>query len=143
MELIDGNNVLWGLFISALLSSTLLPGGSEILLGYLASQGEHNRWLLLGIATAGNTLGAIITLAMGILLAMGLLKNRPLTPRQQKTVTHLQRWGSPLLLLSWLPVVGDILCLMAGMLRLPIVMAIIFITLGKGLRYYGVILVSG
>lgn len=143
MEFIDGNNALWGLFISSLLSSTLLPGGSEVLLAYLVSQSEHNPWLLLFIATAGNSLGAFITLLMGILLAVGLLKNRPLTPRQQKTVTQLQRWGSPLLLLSWLPVVGDILCLMAGVLRLPVVMAMLFITIGKGLRYYGVIIISG
>ncbi len=143
MEFIDGNNALWGLFISSLLSSTLLPGGSEVLLGYLVNQGQHNPWLLLFIATAGNTLGAFITLTMGIMLAVGLLKNRPLTPRQQKAVTQLQRWGSPLLLLSWLPVVGDILCLMAGVLRLPVVMAMLFITIGKGLRYYGVVLISG
>lgn len=143
MDFIDGNNGLWGLFISALLSSTLLPGGSEALLAYLTNQGEHNPWLLLAVATTGNTVGALITLTMGIMLAVGLLRERQITPRQQKVVQQLQHWGSPLLLLSWLPIVGDILCLMAGVLRLPFLMTMLFITIGKGVRYYAIILISG
>ena len=143
MELFDGNNGLWGLFGSALISSTLLPGGSEVLLAYLTHQGEHDPWLLLAVATLGNTLGAIITMLMGMLIAVGLLKNRTLSEKQQKAVERLREWGSPILLLSWLPVVGDALCLAAGVLRLPLLMAILFIAIGKGLRYYAVIQLSG
>ncbi len=143
MELIDGNNGLWGLFFSALISSTLLPGGSEILLGYLVNQGEHSHWLLLGVATLGNTLGALITLLMGILIATGLIKKKAFTDKQLRGMDKLKKWGSPLLLLSWLPVVGDALCLAAGMIRTPLLMAMLFITIGKGLRYYAVILISG
>ena len=143
MELFDGNNGLWGLFGSALISSTLLPGGSEALLAYLTHQGEHDPWLLLAVATLGNTLGAIITLLMGVLIAVGLLKNRTLSERQQQAMERLRKWGSPVLLLSWLPVVGDALCLAAGVLRLSLPMAILFITIGKALRYYAVIQLSG
>ena len=143
MEFFDGNNGLWGLFGSALISSTLLPGGSEVLLAYLTHQGEHNPWLLLAVATIGNTLGAIITLLMGVLIAIGLLKDRPLSERQQRAVDWLRQRGAVILLFSWLPVVGDALCLAAGALRLPLLSAILFITIGKGLRYYAVIQLSG
>ena len=143
MEFFDGNTGLWGLFGSALISSTLLPGGSEVLLAYLVHQGEHNPWLLLVIATFGNTLGAVITLLMGLLIAIGLLKNRPFSARQQKAVEKLRQRGAVILLFSWLPVIGDALCLAAGVLRLPLLSAILFITIGKGLRYYAVIQLSG
>lgn len=142
MEFIDGNNGLWGLFISALISSTLLPGGSEVLLALLARQGEHAPWLLLTIATFGNTLGALITFLTGVLISVGFLSRRPSTARQQKSMGQLRRWGTPLLLLSWLPLVGDVLCLAAGLLRLPWPMVLFFIALGKGLRYYAIILLS-
>jgi len=143
MEFIGENNILWGLFVSALVSSTLLPGGSEVLLAYLVYQGEYSQWLLLTIATVGNTLGAVITLLMGVLISVGYLQKREFTARQQQGIGKLRRWGSPLLLLSWLPVVGDVLCLAAGLLRLPWLTALLFIILGKGLRYYAIILLSG
>lgn len=143
MDFFDGNNGLWGLFASALISSTLLPGGSEVLLAYLVHQGDHSPWLLLIVATVGNTLGAVITLLMGVLIAIGFLKDRPLTERQQKALNKLRERGAVILLLSWLPVVGDALCLAAGLLRLPLLTAILFIAIGKGLRYYAVIQFSG
>ncbi len=141
-RLIDSDSGLWGLFISALLSSTLLPGGSEALLAYMVNQSGHDPLLLLFIATIGNTLGAIITLIMGRLLAMGLHKKWQPTPRHQQGIQYIQRWGNPLLLFSWLPLLGDVLCLAAGLLRLPLLWSILFITVGKALRYYVIVILS-
>jgi len=55
----------------------------------------------------------------------------------------VRRFGAPVLLLSWLPVVGDPLCVAAGWLRLPWIAAFMFIALGKGLRYAALIPAAG
>jgi membrane protein YqaA with SNARE-associated domain len=130
---------LWGLFASAFISSTLFPGGSEVVLGVLAAERLHDPWLLLAIASLGNTLGALTTWLLGYLLARRFPLEHRLAAKQQRAVMWLRRWGSPALLLSWLPVVGDPLCFAAGFLRLPFLASLLFIALGKVARY-GVIL---
>lgn len=134
---------LWGLFISAFVSSTLMPGGSELVLAYLVRQAQHAPWLLLATASLGNTLGALSTWLIGVLIARKTIATRPLSARQQQAMQRLQRWGSPALLFSWLPVVGDALCLAAGLLRTPLAGTVLFIALGKTARYALVIAVSG
>ncbi len=128
-----------GLFLSALLSSTLLPGGSEAVLLWLDQQTNHPDSTLLWVATAGNTLGGISTWAVGWLIA------RRWGPEQQRkrldprAVRWIEQHGSPILLLSWLPVVGDGLCLAAGWFRMPLPAVTLFIAAGKAARY-GVLL---
>lgn len=126
---------LWGLFFSAFLSSTLLPGGSEVVLAYLQSQGAHHSWLLWLIATSGNTLGGLTSLGLGWWLATKFPMRTLEKPQQQKALVHLHRWGSPALLLSWAPIIGDPLCLVAGWLRLNFWLCLLFIAIGKGARY--------
>ena len=135
------NLSLWGLFLSAFVSSTLFPGGSEVALGVLAAQREQAPWLLLTIATTGNTLGAVTTWLLGYLLARRLSPDARLSDRQRRAVEHARKWGSPILLLSWLPVVGDPLCLAAGYLRLSFLASLLFIALGKAARYTAILLV--
>jgi membrane protein YqaA with SNARE-associated domain len=130
---------LWGLFLSAFVSSTLFPGGSEVVLGVLAAERHYDPWLLLAIASLGNTLGALTTWLLGYLLAQRFPLEDRLAAKQQRGVASLRKWGSPALLLSWLPVVGDPLCFAAGFLRLPFLASLLFIALGKVARY-GVIL---
>ena len=126
---------LWGLFASAFISSTLAPGGSEALFVALVIQGHHSGPALLLAATAGNALGGFSTWLIGRLIATRYPLERLTRPSHPKAVTRLQRWGNPALLFSWLPLVGDPLCLAAGWLRTPAVSALLFITLGKGARY--------
>ena len=126
---------LWGLFLSAFVSSTLLPGGSEVLLAYLQSQGEHASWLLWSVATAGNTLGGFVSWGMGWWLARRFPMRSLEKPQHQQALLRVRRWGSPVLLLSWLPLIGDPLCLVAGWLRLNMWACLLFIALGKGARY--------
>ncbi len=132
---------LWGLFLSALVSSTLFPGGSELVLGVLARNGEHPPEVLLAIATFGNTLGAFTTLLLGWLVAQRWPAETRLPARRQQALMRVKKWGSPVLLLSWLPVIGDPLCFAAGYLRMSWTAALVFIALGK-LARYGVILLA-
>jgi membrane protein YqaA with SNARE-associated domain len=130
-ELFTSDLSLWGLFISSLLSATLLPGSSElVLLGVLKLHPEL-LWPALAIGTLGNTLGGMITFGMG-----WLLPRTPLHRAQQlKHVEKVRRYGTPALLLAWTPVIGDALCLTAGWLRLNAWYAALFMALGKFARY--------
>jgi membrane protein YqaA with SNARE-associated domain len=131
---------LWGLFASAFVSSTLFPGGSEVLLGALAAQDRHDPWLLLAVASLGNTLGALTTWLLGYLLARRLPLEARLPENRRRALARMRHWGSPALLLSWLPVVGDPLCFAAGFLRLPFFASLLFMALGKIARYAVILL---
>ncbi len=126
----------WSLFFSALISSTLLPGGSEALLLYRLNAGGDVMTLIL-IATAGNVLGSLITYAMGRLGNEAIHKRWLRISEQQTTRAEVwfAKFGKPALLLAWLPVVGDPLCLAAGLLRYSIFSFLILVSIGKLARY--------
>ena len=127
------------LFFSAFISSTLFPGGSEAVLAYLASESNHPLYLLVIIATLGNTLGAMTSWGIGWLISTRYSAKKLTKASQQKAVARLQKYGSPILLLSWLPIVGDPLCVAAGWLRLHWLLSLVFIAVGKLLRYIVII----
>lgn len=133
---------LWELFISAIISSTLFPGGSEALVAYQASNNLASPWVLLLVATTGNSIGGMLSWALGRWLVWRF-PARTLEQRHRDALRRLQHWGSPALLLSWLPIVGDPLCLAAGWLRTPWHLSLTFITCGKGLRYGALIYLMG
>lgn len=120
---------LWGIFISSFLSATVLPGGSELLLfGFLKLHPEQF-WPALGLATLGNTLGGMSTYACGRFLPQWQrLEHLPHKDR-------LEHWGPAALLLSWAPIIGDAFCLAAGWLKLHWLPCLVWMTLGKTLRY--------
>lgn len=126
---------LWGLFFSSFLAATLLPGGSEALLLWLNYHQSYSPVLLLLAATLGNTLGGLSSWGIGRWLRYHFPETGLHKPRQQKALDWLERHGSPLLLLSWVPVIGDPLCVAAGWARMPILQSALFIALGKGTRY--------
>lgn len=130
---------LWLLFFSAFISSTLFPGGSEAVLAYVTSEAEHPVVLIILVATLGNTLGAMSSWAIGWIISIRYSTEQLSKISQQKAVKRLQKYGSPVLLLSWLPVVGDPLCVAAGWLRIHWLQSLLFITVGKLLRYIVVI----
>ena len=127
---------LWGLFVGAFLSATLLPGGSEVVLAYLAGVNNHDPWVLLAVASAGNTLGGMSSWLIGRLIPAGRLQRPDLDP----AVARIARHGSPVLLLSWVPIIGDPLCAAAGWLRVSWQWALLYIGLGKTLRYAVILL---
>ena len=130
---------LWLLFFSAFISSTLFPGGSEAVLAYLTSDPEYSLYLLITVATMGNTLGAMTSWGVGRLIAIKYSAEELSKESQQKAVERLQKYGSPVLLLSWLPVIGDPLCVAAGWLRINWLISLVYIAIGKLLRYVVVV----
>jgi len=126
----------WALFFSALISSTLLPGGSEALLLYRLHEGG-NAFTLVTIATLGNVLGSMITYAMGR-LGNEAVHRRWLRMSERdvdRAEEGFRRYGQPALLFAWLPVVGDPLCLVAGLLRSPVAWFVLLVSAGKLARY--------
>lgn len=130
---------VWGLFLSAFISSTIAPGGSEVVLAYLLGRAETPASELLAVATVGNTLGAITTWLLGLWLARRYPSESLRDGRRQRAVQSMRRFGVPLLLLSWLPVVGDGFCFAAGWLRLSFPTSVLAIALGKLGRYAAVV----
>jgi membrane protein YqaA with SNARE-associated domain len=144
--------VSWfALFLYSALAATLLPGGSEILLaGMLIDQPESAFWLWL-IASLGNSLGAYVTMLMGGLLALRLRRKQvqvQYTSKKKswyslekmfslsaKRIDQLNNYGAWLLLLSWVPIIGDGFCLAAGYLGWPKRLCLSLIFIGKAGRY--------
>ncbi len=126
---------LWGLFVSAFISSTIAPGGSEAVLAYLVSEKVHAVMLLVVVATIGNTLGALTTWWLGVFTAKKFPAEQVLDDKKRKSLQWVRQWGVWSLLLSWMPIIGDGLCFAAGWLKLPLFFSIILISIGKLARY--------
>lgn len=133
---------LAGLFVSGLLSATLLPGSSEaLLLALLASGGSAGA--LWASATLGNTLGSCVNYALGRGLAGWAGKKRPAwlpsEHRQNQAEAWFNRYGVWTLLLAWLPVIGDAIPLVAGALKVRLTLFVLLVAVGKGARYAALI----
>lgn len=121
---------LASLFASSFLSSTLLPGNSEVVLVAMLLSGVSQPWLLVLIATMGNSLGGLTNVILGRFFPL-----REKSRWQEKAVGWLKRYGAATLLLSWMPVIGDLLCLLAGWMRISWGPVLFFLCFGKALRY--------
>ncbi|AXQ27819.1 DedA family protein [Solimonas sp. K1W22B-7] len=121
-----------GLFLSALIAATILPAQSEaVLVGLLL--GGYPPAALLAVATVGNVLGSLINWLLGRGIARAAAPERgPVLERAQR---WYQRYGKWSLLLSWLPVIGDPLTVVAGMLREPLPIFLLLVTVAKLGRY--------
>lgn len=126
-----------GLFMAAFLAATLLPMQSEAALVALLLTGEHAPWLLLAVASAGNVLGSVVNWLLG----RGIERFRdrrwfPVSPAAlERARGWYRRYGRWSLLLSWLPVVGDPLTVMAGVLREPLPVFLLLVSIAKAGRY--------
>jgi len=132
----------WLLFGSAFLSATLLPGSSEaVLLGLLAG-GTGQPVPLVAAASLGNIAGAVVNWGMGRYFLH--FKDRSWFPIKDATNARAQAWfaryGIWSLLLSWVPIIGDPLTLVAGIMRVSIGPFLIFVAVGKVLRYAIIVL---
>ncbi len=123
------------MLIGSFLASTLLPGGSEAMLLFAVHQQPDNQVPLWLIATLGNTLGGLSSWFIGWWLARQFPAKGLQNPRHQRALQHLSSYGSPVLLLSWLPVIGDPLCLTAGWGGVRLLPAAVYMGLGKAARY--------
>lgn len=126
-----------GLFLVAFTAATLLPLQSEALLVGLLLAGEYSTVALLAVAIAGNVLGSTVNWLLG----RGIERFRerrwfPASAQQlQRAQQWYQRYGCWTLLLSWLPVVGDPLTLIAGVMREPLWRFVLLVSVAKAARY--------
>lgn len=124
------------LFFMSFLASTLLPLGSEWLLVMMLA-GGYDPLPAVAVATAGNYLGAVVTYLVGIWGGGWLIEKvlRVSQPQQERAREYYRRFGVYSLLFSWLPVVGDPLCLAGGMLRTNFGLFTLLVVSGKLVRY--------
>lgn len=135
--------VYLSLFFSALIAATLFPLSSEALLATLLYQ-KYSPILLWIVATSGNTLGSCINWYLGkACLHWRDKKWFPVNAKQlAKAQQQFERYGVYSLLFSWLPIIGDPLTFIAGIMRISFWKFVVLVALGKGLRYAVVIAVA-
>lgn len=126
-----------GLFLAALVAATILPAQSEALLVGLLLGGEHPAALLVLVASLGNVAGSAANWWLG--RSLERFKGRRWFPVSASGLARAQRWfgrfGLWSLLLAWVPVVGDPLTVVAGVLRVPFGRFLLLVALGKVGRY--------
>lgn len=125
-----------GLFIAAFLAATLLPAQSEAVLVGLLTAG-YRPWLLVLVASIGNVLGSIVNWYLG--RGIDHFSDRPWFPVKPAALTRAAQWygryGRWSLLLSWLPIVGDPLTLVAGIMRERFGVFVALVAIAKTSRY--------
>ena len=132
------------LFISSFLSSTILPGHSEIILTAFIFLKKYPIIDLIFFASIGNILGSILNWCIGYFLTN--LKDRKWFPINKSQLTRASSWflkyGKWTLFLSWVPIIGDPLTIIAGIFRVPIYTFILIVSLAKTMRYVFISLVA-
>lgn len=124
------------LFAWSFAAATILPVSSEVALGLALREGQDWRAAVI-VATIGNVLGACTTYGLA---RLAITAAPAPGPRVARASRWLARFGAPTLLLSWVPILGDLLVALAGAARVPLVAAIVWMTIGKAARYLAVAL---
>lgn len=126
-----------GLFVTALAAATILPMQSEAVLVGLLLTGSYPPWLLVAVASVGNVLGSAINWLLG--RGIDRLRNSRWFPADAAALGRAQNWyrryGKWSLLLSWVPMIGDPLTVIAGVLREPFPVFLVLVTIAKVGRY--------
>ncbi len=126
-----------GLFLSALVAATVLPAQSEAVLAALVLAGEQPIWALVLVASVGNVLGSVINWLLG--RGLVTLRDKPWFPASPAALAraegHYKRYGRWSLLLSWVPIIGDPITVVAGVLRESIWVFLALVTVAKVGRY--------
>lgn len=125
-----------GLFVFSFLAATLLPLSSEVAVALMPALG-YDLWLTLLFATLGNTGGVLFNYWMGAKGADFIFARYvQVAPESLQRARRLYgRWGIPVLFFSWLPIIGDPLTVLGGVLRVPLPVFTFWVVLGRSLRY--------
>lgn len=121
---------LSSVFVIAFISATLVPLGSEPAVFAVVRANETLFWPAILVATFGNTLGGAFDYLIGYRAKVAFAKERT-----SRWFGWLARYGSKTMLLSWVPMIGDLLCTLAGWLHLPFWPSVGYMAVGKFLRY--------
>ncbi|MBX9467324.1 MAG: DedA family protein [Rhizobium sp.] len=126
-----------GLFLAAFLAATIVPAQSEAVLVGLILAGDQPVLLLFLVATTGNVLGSVVNWLLGRFIEH--FRHRPWFPVSQDKLARAEAWyrrfGIWSLLLSWVPIIGDPLTVVAGILRTPFLTFLLLVTIAKAGRY--------
>ena len=125
------------LFAISFLAATILPFSSELTLAGLIATSDYDNLLLLIVASFGNVLGSIVNWALGSYSRN--LTTKKWFPFKETQIERSSKWfrkfGKWSLLFAWVPVLGDPLTLVAGILRVKFIDFIILVAIGKVSRY--------
>ena len=126
-----------GLFAISLIAATILPAQSEAGLVALILSEQYSTLLLVAVASVGNILGSLVNWLLGI--GIERFRDRRWFPVGEVALNRAQRWyrryGKWSLLASWLPIVGDPITVVAGVMREPLPVFLLFVTIAKTARY--------
>lgn len=126
-----------GLFASAFAAATLLPAQSEAILAALLLTKSYSAWLLIAVASVGNVLGSTLNWFIG--RGVERFRDRRWFPASQQSLDRAQKWyqrfGKWSLLASWVPIIGDPITVVAGILREPLPTFLLLVTIAKTGRY--------
>ncbi|AWC22143.1 MULTISPECIES: YqaA family protein [Aminobacter] len=129
-----------GLFVAAFAAATLLPAQSEAVLAGLILNGGHSLALLIAVATIGNVLGSLVNWVLG--RQVERFKDRRWFPASPAALARAESWyrryGRWSLLLSWVPIIGDPLTLIAGTLKEPLWSFLSLVSIAKLTRYVAI-----
>jgi len=125
-----------GLFIAAFLAASILPFGSELVLSALLFT-DLSTVLLVTFATVGNVLGSMVNYALGYYLKAYKVKRffKISEARYFKLECFYKKYGLWTLLLAWVPIIGDPITVLAGLLRLNVKLFLLLVSISKLLRY--------
>lgn len=121
---------LGSIFVISFVSATLVPLGSEPAVFAVIKVNPELFWAAILVGTCGNTLGGVVDYWMGYGAKQAFAKER-----STRWFGWLERFGPKAMLLSWLPVVGDPICTLGGWLKLPFWPSVVYMAIGKLLRY--------
>ncbi|MGX8712623.1 MAG: YqaA family protein [bacterium] len=127
---------LFGLFLACLLAATILPFSSEAIVAGAMALG-YDRWIIVLVATLGNTAGGMISFYMGWICKWEWLEKYFKIKRSklESFRSHIEKYGVWAALLTWLPIVGDPLAIAMGFMRLNPLWTLIIMFVGKLVRY--------
>jgi membrane protein YqaA with SNARE-associated domain len=132
-----------GLFIASFLASTILPFGSEGIVVLLVSQG-FNAMAVVMVASIGNFFGACTSYYLGSMGRGYIEKYLRIDQRElEKAEKYFSKYGSYVLLFTWVPLIGDAITVTGGLLRLKFTTFAVLVFVGKFLRYLAVAYLAG
>tara|TARA_B100000767_G_scaffold262827_1_gene275910 strand:+ start:40 stop:453 length:414 start_codon:yes stop_codon:yes gene_type:complete len=126
------------LFSISFLAATILPLSSELTLAGLIATSNYDNLLLLAVASFGNILGSVVNWALGF-YSRNLITKKWF-PFKDKQIKDSSKWfskfGKWTLLFAWVPIIGDPLTLVSGLLKIKFIEFLILVTIGKFSRYF-------
>ena len=131
---------LFGLFLGCLLSATIIPFSSEALLSGAMLLG-YNLWIVAIVASIGNTVGWMISVGMGWLCKWEWLEKyfRVTREKLEKVHSRVEKYGCAAALLTWLPIIGDLIAIAMGFIRTNPYITVALMFVGKFVRYLAVV----